>query len=65
MALALRAQPMTVWPKAVKERTIARPKPLEQPVMRINLEGTGMKIRFFVYVYDYVYERDGRGRRRI
>jgi hypothetical protein len=49
----------------VKERTIARPKPLEQPVMRINLKGTGMKIRFFVYVYDYVYERDGRGRRRI
>jgi hypothetical protein len=28
-------------------------------VMRINLEGTGMKIRFFVYVYDYVYEMLG------
>ena len=28
--------------------------------MRINLEATALKLRIFVYVYDYVYEIGGR-----
>jgi hypothetical protein len=38
---------------------MAKPRPLEQPVMRISLEATNLKIRLFVYVYDYVYEMLG------
>ena len=30
---------------------------MEQPVMRINLEATDLNIRFFVFAYDYVYEK--------
>jgi len=32
MAGALRAQPRMVWLRAAKERTMARPRPWEQPV---------------------------------
>jgi hypothetical protein len=39
MAGAVRAQPMIVCPRAAKERTIERPRPFEQPVIKIRREG--------------------------